>query len=104
MCGVFFGTEYLKSAVERQQFCRETTLAPSAQGRHVVIIGTGDTASDCVATALRQGCASVVQLVRRPQADYLDAQGRLPGTTPMRRRWPSRERTPAASVFRSSPL
>ncbi|WP_455582683.1 glutamate synthase subunit beta [Dysosmobacter sp.] len=78
LCGVFFGTEYLKSAVERQQFCRETTLAPSAQGRHVVIIGTGDTASDCVATALRQGCASVVQLVRRPQADYLDAQGRLP--------------------------
>ena len=37
----------------------------------MVIIGTGDTASDCVATALRQGCRSLVQLVRRPEADYL---------------------------------
>ena len=37
----------------------------------VIIIGTGDTASDCVATALRQGCRSVTQLVRRPREDYL---------------------------------
>ncbi|MFR6041013.1 MAG: glutamate synthase subunit beta [Dysosmobacter welbionis] len=44
----------------------------------VVIIGTGDTASDCVATALRQGCRSVTQLVRRPRTDYLDAAGSLP--------------------------
>ncbi len=41
-----------------------------------LIIGTGDTASDCVATALRQGCRSVTQLVRRPRTDYLDAAGK----------------------------
>ena len=76
--GVCYGTEFLKSAVERAQFGKEETDIPSAAGLDVVIIGTGDTASDCVATALRQGCRSVTQLVRRPQTDYLDAQGQLP--------------------------
>ena len=76
--GVCYGTEFLKSAVERAQFGKEETAVPSAAGLDVVIIGTGDTASDCVATALRQGCRSVTQLVRRPQADYLDPRGRLP--------------------------
>ena len=78
MGGVCYGTEYLKSAVERAQFGKEETPVPSAAGLDVVIIGTGDTASDCVATALRQGCRSVTQLVRRPRADYLDKQGQLP--------------------------
>ena len=75
--GVFYGTEYLKAAVERHVFGK-TPAVPTAEGRDVVIIGTGDTASDCVATALRQGCKSVTQLVRRGQADYLDDKGRLP--------------------------
>jgi len=39
----------------------------TAQGKHVVIVGNGDTATDCVATALRQGAASVTQLVRKPK-------------------------------------
>ncbi len=34
----------------------------SAQGKHVVVIGGGDTGTDCVGTALRHGCESVVQL------------------------------------------
>lgn len=75
--GVCYGTEYLKAAVERHIFGKTPAL-PTAQGRDVVIIGTGDTASDCVATALRQGAASVTQLVRRGRADYLDQNGRLP--------------------------
>ena len=73
-----YGTEYLKSAVERAQFGKQETAVPSAAGLDVVIIGTGDTASDCVATALRQGCRSVTQLVRRPRTDYLDPRGQLP--------------------------
>ncbi|MFD7609353.1 glutamate synthase subunit beta [Streptomyces sp. NPDC059828] len=39
----------------------------SAEGKHVVIIGGGDTASDCLGTALRQGAASVVQLDINPE-------------------------------------
>jgi len=34
----------------------------SAEGKHVVVIGGGDTGSDCVGTANRQGAASVTQL------------------------------------------
>lgn len=75
--GVYYGTEYLKAAVERHIFRKASTAGPTAEGRDVVIIGTGDTASDCVATALRQGCRSVTQLVRRPENDYLK-NGRLP--------------------------
>ncbi|MGE9348861.1 glutamate synthase subunit beta [Isoptericola variabilis] len=36
--------------------------APSAAGKHVVIIGGGDTGSDCLGTSLRQGAASVTTL------------------------------------------
>ena len=74
--GVCYGTEFLKAAVERQNFGKDPAV-PTAEGRDVVIVGTGDTASDCVATALRQGCRSVVQLVRRPVEDYLK-EGKLP--------------------------
>ena len=74
--GFYYGTEYLKAAVERGQFGLDPSV-PTAEGRDVVIVGTGDTASDCVATALRQGCRSVTQLVRRPAEDYLD-HGKLP--------------------------
>ena len=76
VAGVYYGTEFLKAAVERQVF-GQTPAVPTAEGRHVVIVGTGDTASDCVATALRQGCVSVTQLVRRRREDYLVA-GTLP--------------------------
>ena len=34
----------------------------SAEGKHVVIIGGGDTGADCLGTVNRQGCASVHQL------------------------------------------
>jgi len=45
--------------------------AISARGRHVVIIGGGDTGADCLGTALRQGAISVTQLeiLPRPPAD-----------------------------------
>lgn len=77
LSGVCYGTEYLKSAILRQQFGEEDG-GPQAAGKHVLIVGTGDTASDCLATALRQGCASAGQLVRRKREDYLDKAGALP--------------------------
>ncbi|NUK21593.1 glutamate synthase subunit beta [Streptomyces lunaelactis] len=39
----------------------------TAAGKHVVIVGGGDTGSDCLGTALRQGAASVVQLDINPE-------------------------------------
>ncbi len=40
----------------------------SAKGKHVVVIGGGDTGTDCIATAVRHGCASVVnfEIVPKP--------------------------------------
>ena len=38
-----------------------------ASGKHVVVVGGGDTASDCIGTAFRQGAVKVTQLDIRPQ-------------------------------------
>jgi len=46
----------------------------NAQGKKVVVIGGGDTAMDCVRTALRQGAISVKCLYRRDRAN-------MPGST-----------------------
>ena len=40
-----------------------------ARGKNVIVVGNGDTATDCVGTALRQGAASVTQLVRKPRPE-----------------------------------
>ena len=55
-------------------WCRPTRSARatvrrtiSAAGRHVVIIGGGDTGADCLGTAHRQGAASVTQLDYNPE-------------------------------------
>ena len=40
----------------------------SAKGKDVIIIGGGDTGTDCVATSLRHGCSSVVQLEIMPKS------------------------------------
>ncbi|MBC7765772.1 MAG: glutamate synthase subunit beta [Hyphomonadaceae bacterium] len=39
----------------------------NAKDKHVIIIGGGDTGTDCVATAIRHGCASVNQFEIMPQ-------------------------------------
>jgi glutamate synthase (NADPH/NADH) small chain len=41
----------------------------NASGKHVVVIGGGDTAMDCVRTAVRQGAASVTCLYRRDKVN-----------------------------------
>jgi glutamate synthase (NADPH) small chain len=39
----------------------------SANGKHVIVIGGGDTGSDCIGTSFRQGAKSVTQLEIMPQ-------------------------------------
>jgi glutamate synthase (NADPH/NADH) small chain len=39
----------------------------TAEGKHIVVIGGGDTASDCVGTSFRQGAVAVSQLDIRPK-------------------------------------
>ena len=49
----------------------------SAKGKDVVVIGGGDTGTDCVGTALRHGCRSLVQFEILPRPPD-DARGRQP--------------------------
>jgi len=46
----------------------------NAMGKHVVVVGGGDTAMDCVRTAVRQGAASVRCLYRRDRANMPGSQ------------------------------
>ena len=64
--GVHFAMEYLP--LQNKANAGEASPALSAQGKHVIVIGGGDTGSDCVGTANRQGAASVTQfeLLARP--------------------------------------
>lgn len=63
--GVHFAMEFLTE--NTKALLNRTAPKISAQGKDVVIIGGGDTGTDCVATSLRQGCRSVTQLEILPR-------------------------------------
>jgi len=63
--GVHFAMDYLRAATKSVLTGSEPTL--SAKDLDVVVIGGGDTGTDCVASALRQGCKSVTQLEIMPE-------------------------------------
>ncbi|MBI1200469.1 MAG: glutamate synthase small subunit [Phenylobacterium sp.] len=69
--GVHFAMEFLTQQNKRNAGDLEAIAAPTgtidAQGRHVVVIGGGDTGSDCIGTSNRQGAASVTQLEIMPR-------------------------------------
>ncbi|MCX5779467.1 MAG: glutamate synthase subunit beta [Firmicutes bacterium] len=66
--GVHLAVDFLKAST---QSLLDSNLAdgcyPSAQGKHVIVIGGGDTGTDCVATSIRLGCASVCQFEIMPE-------------------------------------
>ncbi|MDH6137685.1 glutamate synthase (NADPH/NADH) small chain [Kitasatospora sp. MAA4] len=66
--GIHQAMEYLPLAnrVQEGDFARSPICA---EGRHVVIVGGGDTAADCLGTALRQNAACVTQLDINPRPD-----------------------------------
>ena len=65
--GVYESTDFLiRSNVEPKYLPPEIT-EPLIVGRHVVVIGGGDTASDCLRTALRMGADEVTCLYRRTE-------------------------------------
>jgi len=64
--GIHQAMEYLPPANKVQQGdFAETEI--SAKGKHVVIIGGGDTGADCLGTVIRQGATSITQLEILPQ-------------------------------------
>ncbi|MGC4084759.1 MAG: glutamate synthase subunit beta [Vicinamibacterales bacterium] len=74
--GVHFAMEYLTQQNRRNEGDHVPDAeAITAKGKHVVIIGGGDTGADCLGTAHRQGAASVhqLELLSRPPESRTDA-------------------------------
>ncbi len=61
--GVCFAVDFLTAATKKLLNRGE---AIDAAGKRVVVVGGGDTGNDCVATAIRMGCAGVTQLEMLP--------------------------------------
>lgn len=72
--GINFAMEFLTA--NTQAVLNEESGADfiSAQGKDVVIIGGGDTGTDCVGTSIRHGCTSVVQLEIMPKPPEMRAK------------------------------
>jgi glutamate synthase (NADPH/NADH) small chain len=69
--GIPFAMDYLVQQNKRVAGDSEPVAAPrgtiTARDKHVVVIGGGDTGSDCIGTAGRQGAASITQLEIMPR-------------------------------------
>lgn len=66
--GIYFAVDFLKSTT--QDILNQTSFRIDAKGKHVVVVGGGDTGNDCVGTCIRQGCASVTQLEMMPSPPH----------------------------------
>jgi glutamate synthase (NADPH/NADH) small chain len=77
--GVRFAMEFLAQQNKRNAGDDEVRAAPRgsllATGKHVVVIGGGDTGSDCIGTSNRQGAASVTQLEIMPKPPEKEDKG-----------------------------
>ncbi len=65
--GVYFALDMLAQqnrVLAGMEFNKDQTV--SARGKDVLVIGGGDTGSDCIGTAHRQGCRSVTQIEIMP--------------------------------------
>jgi glutamate synthase (NADPH) small chain len=65
--GVHFAMEFLTSNTRSLLDRTRNGSFISAEGKDVMVIGGGDTGTDCVGTSLRQGCRSLVQVEILPQ-------------------------------------
>lgn len=78
LSGVRYAMEFLTQQNKRVAGDDEVRAAPrgslTATGKHVVVIGGGDTGSDCVGTSNRQGAASVTQLEIMPKPPEKEAK------------------------------
>lgn len=66
--GIYYAMEYLSQSnqlIMGEPVNEENII--NAKGKHVLVIGGGDTGSDCVGTAVRQGAAKITQIEILPQ-------------------------------------
>jgi glutamate synthase (NADPH/NADH) small chain len=71
LAGIHFAMDFLPQQNKRVAGDPEPVAAPqgtiTAKGKHVVVIGGGDTGSDCIGTSTRQGARSITQLEILPK-------------------------------------
>jgi len=69
--GVHFAMDFLQANTKALLDGKKNSSFISAAGKDVMVIGGGDTGTDCVGTAMRHGCKSLVQLeiLPRPPQD-----------------------------------
>jgi len=71
LSGIHYAMDFLSQQNKRNAGDAEDRAAPagtiSAKGKHVVVIGGGDTGSDCIGTSARQGAASITQVEILPK-------------------------------------
>ncbi|MCT7990338.1 glutamate synthase subunit beta [Laspinema olomoucense] len=65
--GIYFAMDFLTGNTKAVLDRHKNGSFISAEGKDVVIIGGGDTGTDCVGTSVRHGCNSVVQLEILPK-------------------------------------
>ena len=63
--GIYFAVDFLTAATKA--LLQQKSAVPGAKGKRVVVVGGGDTGNDCVASCIRQGCKSVIQLEMMPR-------------------------------------
>ncbi len=66
LTGVYQAMEFLPWG-NKQALGEVTTQGINVEGKHVVILGGGDTGADCLGTSIRQGAATVTQLEIMPR-------------------------------------
>ena len=74
--GIYFAVDFLKEVTKTLLDTKfEKVPYELAKGKHVLVIGGGDTGNDCVGTAIRLGAESVVQLemMPKPPVERLDS-------------------------------
>jgi glutamate synthase (NADPH/NADH) small chain len=65
--GVHFAMEFLTASTKALLEGQSNHTPISAAGKDVIVIGGGDTGTDCVGTSMRQGCRSLVQVEILPR-------------------------------------
>ena len=74
--GIYFAMRYLTQQNRRVSGERiADKLEIMATGKHVIVIGGGDTGSDCIGTANRQGAASITQIEIMPEPPKKENKG-----------------------------
>lgn len=73
--GIWFAVDFLRTVTKSLLDSElQDGQVPKIRGKHVVVIGGGDTGNDCVGTAIRLGAKSVVQLEMMPQPPLTRAE------------------------------